>query len=207
MAQQGQKVADKQEQIRTTGKMTPRDDWSWVIRSFCFTPCCMSNQHLEKNVIGNIQILSCSRILSSKGLCFCINVLWWGLQDYFLIFLNVFGINSRNWWWRMKVLRIKRIKWQRIVYYYFNNLIALFKQKQFPSAYILAFVVGLSLKTKECFTFSVLFLFMHYATGNNHSFLCIIGIVYAIGTKVFKLQNWFSKIFLLYADCNLHHFL
>lgn len=68
MAQQGQKVADKQEQIRTTGKMTPRDDWSWVIRSFCFTPCCMSNQHLEKNVIGNIQILSCSRILSSKGL-------------------------------------------------------------------------------------------------------------------------------------------
>lgn len=91
---------------------------------------------------------------------------------------------------------------------YFNHLVTLFKQKQSPSACI-------SLKTKDCFMFSVLFLrlffffgkIMHYAIMNNCSFCCIIGIFGTIGTKVFKLQDWFTEIFSFQANRNLHHFL
>lgn len=78
---------------------------------------------------------------------------------------------------------------------YFNHLVTLFKQKQSPSACI-------SLKTKDCFMFSVLLLrlffffckIMHYAIMNNCSFCCIIGIFGTIGTKVFKPQDWFTEI-------------
>lgn len=92
---------------------------------------------------------------------------------------------------------------------YFNHLVTLFKQKQSPNACI-------SLKTKDCFMFSVLFLrlfffffckIMHYAIMNNCSFCCIIGIFGTIGTKVFKLQDWFTEIFSFQANRNLHQFL